>query len=347
MGEVMLAALGISLMAVAGCRPTVPAEAAVAVAKAHSPVHAGSRVLMAGDLVAEVMEPDDPQRYNRGVRFTPLAAVLGVRMAGHEFLFNPVEHNAIDDHAGLASEFDLVTPDDPDDWMPPGYLEAKAGEGFVKIGVGVLQKQDDRYSLFQQPQIIERAHTQVIWKADAAEFHQTCSGTNGYAYELSAKVAVRSDHVKVDWTLLNTGKKPFTTRQYTHNFFRFDNYNVGPDYTLGFPYDFQAEGLQPEQEQIGREIRFVKQVPQWVNLVVPYPKDYTGANTCVVRQETSGASVLCTTSLPGLRTAVHARPGYVSPEQFIELTVNPGKEVKWSRGYRFLNASVVPRSIRE
>jgi hypothetical protein len=45
--------------------------------------------------------------------------------------------------------------------------------------------------------------------------------------------------------------------------------------------------------------------------------------------------MLCETSLPGLRTDIHARAGYVSPEQFIELTLAPGETRSWKRTYTF------------
>ncbi|MFA4943709.1 MAG: hypothetical protein WC789_03290 [Lentisphaeria bacterium] len=296
---------------------------------------AAVHVLDNGVLRVEVMDPSHPQRYNRGVRFTPVAAVLGVRQDGKEFLFYPVKHDPVADHAGLAAEFDMVAPGEPDAWMPPGYLEAKVGEGFVKIGVGVLRKERGRYSLFQQPALLAPAVTTAEWQPAGAVFRQTCAGVNGYAYELRADLTVAKNRVVVAWTLMNTGRKPVTTRQYTHNFFRLGARDTGAGCVLEFPHDFQATGLEAQQRQVGREIRFLAPIPQWVNLVVPYPPEYAGPNRCTLRRSDMHQSVTCETSMPGLRTAVHARPEYVSPEQFIRLQVAPGKCVTWTRSYEF------------
>lgn len=321
-------ALCIACLLLAGCR-THHFAAGTDVA----PRHAGSRVLRNGPLVVEVMEPSPPERYNRGVRFTPVAAVLGARLDGREFLYSPVEHDTVGDHAGLAAEFDLCIPDGSPEHLPPGYLEAKVGEGFLKIGVGVLRKQNRQYSLFQQCEVIEPAVTAVTWDRASARFVQTCNGVNGYAYALDAGVEVGTNQISVAWTLRNTGTKPFTTRHYTHNFLRFGDQDVGPGYVLSFPYDVAVRGLESEQAQHGREIHFKARIPKWVNAVVPYPADYAGPNACEVRSTVSGQWLRCETSLPGLRTDIHARAGYLSPEQFVELTLAPGERRLWTRTY--------------
>lgn len=296
---------------------------------------AATRELRSDQLVVTVMEPNDPQRYNRGVRFTPVAAVLGVRRGERTYLFNPADHDPIADHAGLAAEFDLVIPDDANDRFPPGYAEAAVGEGFVKVGVGVLVKQKRPYSLFQNLPVLELAKTTVNWHDDHADFLQRCAGVNGYAYDLSAHLAVKGDEVIVDWTLVNTGTKPITTRQYTHNFIRIGDHDVGPGYTITWPYELKATGLQAEQSQAGRTIRFDRRIPQWVNLAVEYPTSYDGPNTCTVRHEPSGATIDLVTSLPGESTAIHARPQYLSPEQFVVLRLPAGEKTSWRRLYRF------------
>ncbi|HBC88569.1 MAG TPA: hypothetical protein DCZ94_16600 [Lentisphaeria bacterium] len=293
---------------------------------------------ISGDkLTVEIMDPNHPDRYNRGVRFTPVAAVLGVKMDGKEFMFHPEKHDVKNDHGGLASEFDLCIPGGPDEDLPPGYLEAKDGEGFLKIGVGVLKKKKgENYSLFQQPEVIDRAKTDVQWDKNGAKYEQTSRGVNGYGYKLNAYVRILDNRINVEWKLNNTGTKAFTTKNYVHNFFRFDDRNVGPDYVLSFPYDFNVKGLEAEQTQSGRDINFVKEIPKWVNMAVAYPQDYTGINTCVLKNTANGMSITCETSVTGFVTAIHGRPNYVSPEQFIKLSLKPGETASWNRTYIFV-----------
>ena len=116
--------------------------------------HPAAKLLKSETLTVEVMETNSPDRYNRGVSFANLAAVLSVRMGKHEFLFNPLEHDPLFEHAGLPSEFDLFG-------CPPGFKDAKIGDGFVKIGVGILKKSDENYSFWTQHELVKAAETVV------------------------------------------------------------------------------------------------------------------------------------------------------------------------------------------
>ena len=296
-----------------------------------------ARVLTSGSLSVEVMDPNHPDRYNRGVRFTPVAAVLRANLNGRSYLYAPADHDPVVDHGGLAAEFDLCIPGGPEADLPPGYEEAAVGEGFLKVGVGVLRKGKKTYNFFQKPELIESAKTTVQWSPDSAAFRQTCGGVNGYAYELAATVTVRDNAVFVDWKLTNTGTKALVTKQYTHNFFRFGDHDIGDGYILSFPHDFQAECLESGQKQIGRDILFVGAIRKWINALVRPPADYAGPNAFLLRDTVTGQSVRCETSVPGLFTAIHARTSYVAPEQFIAISLAPGETKTWSRSYAFMN----------
>ncbi|MBN2713209.1 MAG: hypothetical protein JXR97_12380 [Planctomycetes bacterium] len=295
--------------------------------------HAATRVITNGILSVEVMDPTSSDRYNNGVRFCSIGAVLRASMGGHEFFYNPVTHNRKSDHGGLASEFDLCIPGGPANDFPPGYHEAKPGEGFLKIGIGVLKKQNKPYSLFQSCDLISPAENLVTWGRQGASFIQKSKGVNGFAYELRADVILKGNNVTVEWALKNTGVKPFSTKQYTHNFFRFDEYDVGPGYLLTFPYDINPRGQSARQQVVSRSIEFKEFIPKWVNIDVPYPNQYTGPNAVVLSYPTKGLSIKCETSVAGIKTAIHARPVYISPEQFIEIKLEPSQTERWTRTY--------------
>ena len=295
------------------------------------------RVLDNGVLIVRVMDPLHPERYNRGMRFTPLAAVLGVEKDGVEYLYCPEAPDPLNDHAGLAAEFDLCIPGGPETNLPAGYWQAREGEGFLKIGVGALRKGKKTYNFFQHPELLEAAETSVEWRSDAASFRQVFRGvrTPSYAYTLEAELVLDKNTVTVEWRLSNTGSNRITTRHYTHNFFRIGGQPVQTGYVLSFPYDFVAKGLESGQKQVGREIEFFAPIPRWINAVVPYPAGYAGTNQLTLRQTESGRSIVCETSLPGLRTDVHARADFIAPEQFIEITLNAGETQTWKRHYIF------------
>jgi len=298
----------------------------------------GSKVLRSEDLRVEIVDLAVKNRCTTVPRFTPLAAVLRVTAGGHEYLFDALangffvpEKLTAWDVAGLMTEFDNNTPGGP-----PGFTEAKPGEGFLKVGVGVLKRPDtENYHFAINYEILKPAQTTVKWRDDGATFRQTGEGINGYAYDLNATVKVEEKTITVAWELTNTGQKPLTTFQYSHNCFAFDGRTVGPGYVLSFPYDFSAKGLEPEQEQVGRSIFFNGRIPTYMNAVVDYPPNYKGPNTAELRHDETGQFIKITTSLPGQKTAIHARHYFINPEQFVKISLKPGETKQWIRTYEF------------
>ena len=89
-----------------------------------------------GLLVAKVLLPDAQNGYYRGTRFDWGGAISSLVFKGHDYFgkwfdhYDPKIHDAI---MGPVEEF-----------MAVGYEDAKMGDTFVKIGVGVLRRQDEK-----------------------------------------------------------------------------------------------------------------------------------------------------------------------------------------------------------
>ena len=141
--------------------------------------------------------------------------------------------------------------------------------------------------------------------------------------------------IDIDWKLRNTGFKPLKTRQYTHNFFRFSEKDVGPGYVVSFPYAPQVEGLSEAQSLSGRGIQFVQPMSGALNANVAWPTGFGGSNAVTVSNASTGQAIECITSIPGIKTAIHATAKNLSPEQFIEISLGPGQEKNWQRRYVF------------
>jgi len=296
--------------------------------------HTGTHLLTSDDLSVELMDPFDPERYNRGVRFSPIANVLQVVTKGRPFLYSPIEHEPKSENGGLAMEFDISAGN-----PPPGFSEAPIGGGFLKIGVGVLRKDAEIYHFINDFELIEPAHTRATWDSGTAHFEQSSTGISGYAYKLNADVAIKANTVEVTCVLTNTGKKPFTTEQYTHNYLSLDGAPVGPNYLIQFPRDFEATGLQPEQQKNGREILFRELIPpsvKAVNAVIAPLKDlWEPGDTFTISNPLNGMRVGLSTDAPVSRFAIHAIPRYFCPEMFIRIQLQPGESKQWIRRYEF------------
>ncbi len=287
-------------------------------------------VLEAGSLRVEVMDPAAPDRYNCGVRFSPVAAVLRATCDGREFFYNPAARDPLRDHGGLAMEFDLMPEFNP----PPGFTEAGEGEGFVKIGVGVLKKTGTSYQFWTLYEPLALAETRVEWSAASAKFRQDCPGANGYAYTLEAEVSVRPDRtLQVLYRLTNSGSKPFRTEHYAHNFLRFGEHDIGPDYEIRFAGSFTATMEKPVIEQRGDRLGFRAAITP--EIVAAQAKLTRAGEAATVVHLPSGQSLECLVTPATTRFTLHATPTYLSPEQFLLLEVAPGKTAEWTRLYRF------------
>lgn len=294
----------------------------------------GTHIIQSRNLTLEVMDPNSQERYNQGVRFSPVANVLKVRRAGKDYLAAPVEHDPLFHNGGLAMEFDQGNPSGP-----PGFNEAPMEGGFIKVGVGVLGKNRETYSFWPQYPIVELAQTRVEWEADRALYEQTCDGVNGYAYRLNAEVRVERSVVTVIYRLTNTGSRPFTSDQYAHNYFCFDGHPVGPGYTATFPHPIPApaEGIPVLRRRPGTLV-YPELLVKPANVTVEAPEGWKGPNQVRVRHAAKGMAVTVTTSLPNLRTLVHASAQYLSPQQYVLLQLEPNKTIEWTRAYEFGNA---------
>lgn len=298
---------------------------------AEEPHAQASRVLKNGELEIELMDPNSTERYNRGVRFTPVAAIIRASVAKKDFLYGPATHDPLTTAAGLLAEFDLQSP--------PGFDETKMGEGYLKIGVGVLKKDAREYNFWTQHELLKAAKTEVKWEDDKVEFKQSCGlDSNRYAYELKAIVSLKGKELSVVWSLKNTGSEKFETQQYTHNSIHFSDEKIGSSYVLAFPNEFQCKQLDPfslKIEQRGKELHFLDPLEKAGNLSIDIPQNEHGSNELTVRNEKSGQRITCAVSIPCSQVRVHAAPEYLCPEQFVKLSIEPEKSVEWTRTYRF------------
>lgn len=321
------------------------------------PVHAGTRILRSGNLIVEVGDPDSPDCcWNKGLRFSPVANILQVKLNGREFCYAPVTGGSLGYVGGLPMEFDIGQESFQPD--PPGYNEGSNGSPFLKIGVGILVRNASAYNFSSSYPVVELARTATTWESDRARFVQTLSGTaNGYCCRLEEDVIVKNDTLLMVYSLTNTGSKTFTTEQYLHNFLTFSGQGVGPNYRVYFPYEVTAspevqEWQPPQLEKVGRTgYEFVDHNPPMVGLenMILYtkpitsvpktwiykPEDYLGADTIAVEQSDVGQRVIVDSTLRSAYVGIWTTSYQVSPEQFIIMTLDPSEHATFTRTYTF------------
>ena len=211
-----------------------------------------------GRIRAKLYLPDAATGYYRGTRFDWSGAIASLEWTGHTYFgkwfdrYDPKTHDAI---TGPVEEF-LTTG------AGLGYDEAKAGDSFVRIGVGAVRKPDEpRYRQFSTYDITDPGKWTVTKGADWIEFVHELHDAGGYAYVYRKKVRLAGNSLVLEHQLKNTGRKTIATSVYEHNFFMLDNQPTGPDTIVRFRFQPRATGaLNGLAEIRGTDLAYLQEL---------------------------------------------------------------------------------------
>jgi hypothetical protein len=289
-----------------------------------------------GIIQAKLYLPDASSGYYRGTRFDWSGVVPSLEYKGHSYFgvwnaapYDPKLHDAI---TGPVEEF-----------TPLNFDDAKAGEQFVKIGVGVLVKPDDKkYSFATNYEVKNQGKWTVKKHNDRVEFTHELKDETGYAYIYTKTLRLVKDKAQLvlEHSLKNTGTKDIATSTYNHNFFMIDKEPSNQNIRIKFPFDVTGEGkgfgtiINAKDKTLSytREVVKGDQVfSSGLQGFGPTAKDYD------IRIENSktNAGVRITADQPLEKLVYWACPTTSCPEPYIKLTAKPGQEIKWNINYEF------------
>jgi hypothetical protein len=224
------------------------------------------------------------------------------------------------------------------------YLETKPGDSFVKIGVGVLKKPDDKaYTFARLYPIVNPGKWTIKKKADQVEFtHELTDKVYAYVYHKTVRLVPGKPEMELVHTLKNTGKKTIETPVYDHNFFVIDDQKVGPDYTVKFPWDLKGEGngFGTLADVDGKKIIFLREFKQGETVFCGGFEGFgSSASDYDIRIENkkAGAGVRITCDRPLLKQVFWSCWTTPCPEPYIMIKAEPGEEFSWTIRYEFYN----------
>jgi hypothetical protein len=321
---------------------TAPALAAPAPQRPEDTPHV---TLSRGALTVTVLLPDARSGYYRATRFDWSGLVARATFGGHAF-YAPWKrtHDPInfEDALGTAEEFGTAGPDGKSG--PPGFLDAKPGGRFVKIGVGVLEKPDAQPYLFSRAYPVIRAGTWTVRHGrDWIEFTQALA-EGGWGYRYTKRLALTDRGFIISRRLQDTGSRPLVTDHYGHNFTLIDDDRIGPDYRVRFPFTVTTkQPLNGFAETSGKQIVFRKALQsgatdtgdQFYTQVTGFGAS-AGDHEFTIENSRTGAAVRVRGDRPLSRFGFYAAPLAVCPEPFVQLDLQPGQEARWKTEYMFL-----------
>ncbi|MFL5240533.1 MAG: hypothetical protein ACJ8FY_00345 [Gemmataceae bacterium] len=289
-----------------------------------------------GSLKLSVFLPDAEKGYYRGTRFDWSGLVSQAEYKAHTFFgpwkttHDPKNH---DDADGTAEEFGIVNP--------PGYIDAKVGGAFLKIGVGLLEKlKEDKYEFWKAYKILEPGVWKVSKEADGIAFRHEIKSDTGWGYRYSKRItlAKAGDGFRIEHTLENTGQKAIQTDHYCHNFIRIDGKLIGPDYRLEFPFEPKPKkDLQKVALIKGKEILFQSDLKEEEAFYTELDRTNGRVedNQVLVTAAKPGAALQIQGDVPLDHCHVFGVPRAICPELFIKIDVAPGNTKKWKTEYTF------------
>lgn len=293
-----------------------------------------------GTIQAELYLPDTSRGYYRGARFDWSGVISRLEYKGHNYFgvwfpeYEPTLHDAI---TGPVEEFRSADG-------ALGYAEAKPGDLFIKIGVGILQKPDESAYKFVRPyKIVSNGVWVVRPLADRVEFEQEIKDVRGYAYVYKKTVRLagkKRPELILEHTLKNTGKRAIETEVYNHDFFVIDGQPTGPPFTIRFPFAPKAtERLGDAAVIRGNEIGYTRELREgghesvagYLTGFSPSVKD----NQIRVENSKVNAGVEEIGNRPLSKLYLWSVRTTVCPEAYIALNIAPGQSSKWRITYRF------------
>lgn len=303
-----------------------------------------------GVIQARVYLPDPQKGFYRSTRFDWSGAIASLEYEGHQYYgpwFTKVDPPVRDfvykgDDIVVGAQSAMVGPVE-EFRTALGYATAKAGDTFVKIGVGVLRKPDDsRYSGYANYPIVDSGKWAVHTSPDAVESTQDVmdpASGYGYKYQKTVKLTAGKPELIIQHRLENTGRLPIDTRQYNHNFLVLDRRPTGPDVVISVPFNIKMDGPSDVAlaEIQGNRIHYTKTLQDQDRVFFGMqgfsaePKDYD----IRIENRAAGAGVRVTSDRPLANLSLWSIRSVVSMEPDIDVKLTPGASMDWQYVYSY------------
>jgi hypothetical protein len=292
-----------------------------------------------GQIQAKLYLPNAETGYYRATRFDWSGVIASLAYKGHNYFgvwfpkYDPKLHDSI---SGPVEEF--RTGD-----SGLGYKDAKTGGTFIRIGVGVLRKpEEEKFQQFKTYDIVDPGKWTVKSSRDSVTFTQTVRDpASGYAYlyKKTVHLVKGSARMVIEHSLKNTGTKNIETNVYSHNFYVIDGTPSGPEMHVTFPFDLKASvPFRGPAGPVGKEMVYQKELPADGTSVYGELAGFGNSSKDFdirVENGKTGAGVRLTGDQPLARVVFWSIRTVLSPEPYIEMKIEPGKESHWTLNYEF------------
>ncbi|HVN03970.1 MAG TPA: hypothetical protein VMT86_06100 [Bryobacteraceae bacterium] len=222
-----------------------------------------------------------------------------------------------------------------------GWDEAKPGGTFIKIGVGVLRKDDKPYDFVRLYPVVDSGKWSVSKQADFVEFEQQLddpAAGYGYAYRKVVRLIPGKPEMVLEHNLRNTGRRTIESTVYNHNFLVLDGQAPGPDFEISVPYQIQhgPRGRGPVEVR-GNRIVYLKQIEGHEVGAISAPgfSASPSDNDIHIENRKVGAGMRITGDRPLANLSLWSIKTTLAVEPTIRMKIEPGGEFQWRISYTY------------
>ena len=301
--------------------------------------------LRKGPITMTVALPDRTRGFFRGTRFDQAGVVTSLKMDGKEFYGPWFERTAPEvlDYTytadGLVAGPDSAASGPVEEFGQIGFEDAKPGGLFLKIGVGLLRKPDDKpYDKYRHYEIADWGRRDVRATRDSVTLTQKMTtGPHPYIYEKTLRLVTGKPQMVIDHVLRNTGTQAISTTVYDHNFLRLVPGNGGIRVT--FPFAI-ATAAPPATDLIrldGRTLTYLRPMADRERLSFTVTGfGATAADYDIgITDTATGAGLRMQGDRPITRINIFSIDRVQAVEPTIAIEIPPGAEMRWSYTYTY------------
>jgi hypothetical protein len=299
-----------------------------------------SKTITNGIVSAKVYLPV-PFGFYRATRFDHAGMITHITYKGQDYgrywfvKTSPGVKNFTYDQNGLVANNNNIAAGPVEEFGENGFDAGGPGGRFLKIGVGILKRDTDKYDRFHTyPILTEGARTTTATKSSIRFTQVIPTDSSGYGYSFSKTVRIvpGKPELVIEDRLKNTGTKQIDTTVYNHHFMTIspgeDAVELAAPFTLAHARPMPADVVKFD----GARMTYIRGLTGEEQVA----SDLTGFTNAVsdndfrVTNTKTGYGVRLRASLPVSRLLWWSVPSTMGIEPYMDIKLAPGEEKRWS-----------------